>query len=185
MPNSAKNKGDRGEREVLERILTDLGDFTVLGAARGKNAGQPHDRGDLFVFDDEAVQVKNFKRSQLGQAVRESASGAAAQAANGFKPFGVRLSLIDGARKNDVRILASYTPGLADRLGIEAVVEFGTISKLRDWITTDIAPKGFLAYPRHQRWALLSSQPSVVVGTFEAFAALCATRRRAAAAVAA
>ncbi|GAA1937506.1 hypothetical protein GCM10009689_17600 [Brevibacterium antiquum] len=168
--NSSKNKGDRGEREVLALFETRLADHLVPGAQRGKNAGQPHDRGDLFVLDGFAVQVKYFKASNLGGAVRQAAYGAAEQATNGFKNHGVGMSIIEGARKGSVRVLASYTPDMALALpGVEHVAQFGTISKLKAWITDDAGPYGYRAYPRSHRWATLTSDPVTIVGTFEAF----------------
>lgn len=170
-PGGAKIKGDRGEREALAKHREVMPHLLVRGADRAKNAGQPHDRGDLSVFDDQAVQVKYFKRDNLGAAVRQAAYGAQEQASNAYKELGAGLSIVDGQRKTSTRILASYTPNMAEKLGIEPVVEFGIISQLLAWVSTDEPPKGFLAYPRHARWARLASEPAVIVGTFEAYAA--------------
>lgn len=170
--NSSKNKGDRGEREVLALFGARLADHLVPGAQRGKNAGQPHDRGDLFVLDGFAVQVKYFKASNLGGAVRQAAYGAAEQAANGFKDYGVGMSIIEGARKDSVRVLASYTPDMALVIpGVEPVADFGTISKLKAWIADDVGPHGYRTHSRRNRWATLTSDPVTIVGTFEAFEA--------------
>lgn len=176
MPNPSKNKGDLGERQAVawlaeHPVYSELID--VPKAARMKAAGIPEDVGDIRVFMDTAIQVKNWKMASLGAAVREAAIGARAQADNGFLPLAVGMTKVPGARASTVQWLASTLP--ADWPGgtAEHVMQFGTISKALVWLRDDDGPAGYRTWPRTERIALLvsgSARP-VVLAPMEAWLA--------------
>ncbi len=122
MVNANKNKGDRGEREArdfLREHAADLIDhfaktgYSIADLDRKLGAGRAMDTGDIFGFgfDAEAVtiQVKAYGRKYLPRAISESALGARQQAQNAHAPlnFAVGLSIVERARLDSVRWLAS------------------------------------------------------------------------------
>lgn len=173
--NSSKRKGDVGEREAF-RVLTGLlpdhayppGDPR---AGRELGAGRAADRGDLSVLPDVAVQVKAWKASALGQAVRQAAAGAARQAVNRSVPLAVGMSLVERARADSVRWIASTLPG---DWPVEPAQKatFATIGKALAWLRDDTGPAGYRPWPRTERVCLLAdSSGRVLLAPIEAWAA--------------
>lgn len=113
MVNSAKDKGDRGEREaiavlgeLLPPALGELADELMQAKPQRKlGAGRKEDTGDLWILRDAAIQVKNM--ADLAAAIRSAAIGAQIQAGHGLLDHAVGMSLVPGARAGAVRWLAS------------------------------------------------------------------------------
>jgi hypothetical protein len=170
MANSSKNKGDRGEREAMRVLAELIPELLVDGYDRAKSAGIPHDRGDLHVLDDTAVQVKHWSRDSLGAALLDAAFGASEQASNARKDGSLGMASIAGAKKDGVRWLAAVTVEMADPLGLRSVVEFKKVSALSAWVQDDEGPKGYLVHPRTSRIATFTApRRSVVVAPIEAW----------------
>lgn len=166
MANANKNKGDRGEREAVSWLLAQPGPLQhvdVPNPGRMKAAGIPEDVGDLWVFTDATVQVKNYKPSSLGAAVREAALGALSQREKALKSLGVGMVKVPGARSGTVQWVAST---LLDEWPLgEEVVAFSRISDAITWLRDDEGPKGYRVYPRADRICLLehgSSEPLIL-----------------------
>lgn len=98
MSNPQKQKGDRGELEVVKLLIATVPDLLVENPMRMLGAGRKDDVGDLSVFPDTAVQVKAFKESAISSGIYKSAAGAAVQAANGRVPYSLGLVLVPRAR---------------------------------------------------------------------------------------
>lgn len=106
MANPQKQKGDRGEREAVEALVLLAGPLGLTMTPlqmRALGAGRKEDTGDIHVFPDVAIQVKNYAASRMNQALREAAVGAAAQAQNGRVPFHLGMSVVPRARKDGFR----------------------------------------------------------------------------------
>lgn len=175
MANPSKAKGDRAEREAVFMFTELCGDLCVTKAMRMLGAGRSEDVGDLHVFDDAAIQVRNYKMSSIGSAVRSSAKDAVIQAGHGDKDFSLGLVPYPGARAGTVRWIAcvdpSSWPGDFDVDALH-VAEFATVSKILDWVRADAAPYGFIAYPRTERVGLLTGGSGpVLVAPIEAWVA--------------
>ncbi|XKH58650.1 hypothetical protein LG293_16495 (plasmid) [Citricoccus nitrophenolicus] len=171
MANSSKSKGDRAELEAVE-LLKELGGdlISVAKPMRALGAGRKEDTGDIHVFADTAIQVRNYKLASLGQAVRSSAKDAVSQAGNGFSSYALGMVPYPRATKASVRWLACVSPDWWPGGEPVPAAEFGTISKLADWVRSDEGPKGFLAYPRHLRIGLLTGEAGqVIVAPIEAW----------------
>lgn len=171
MANPSKSKGDRAELEAV-RMLVDLAPdlVSVKKADRYLGAGRKEDEGDLHIYADTAIQVRNYKLASLGQAVRSSAKDAVAQAGNGFRGYALGMVPYPRATRTSVRWLACVDPDWWPGGAPVPAVEFGTISKLADWVRSDEGPKGFLAYPRHLRIGLLTGEAGrVLVSPIEAW----------------
>lgn len=176
MANRSKDKGDRAEREAVEwlsqhPVYSHLVD--VHKATRMLAAGIPEDVGDIQVCSEVSIQVKHWDISRLGIAVRDAATGARLQAANGNRPLSVGMTKVPRARSGAVQWLASALPG--DWLGreVQPVIEFGTISKALTWLRDDTGPLGYRPWPREQRICLLSTgqATAVLLAPFEAWLA--------------
>lgn len=167
MANASKSKGDRFEREAMAMLEASCPDLLVPGATRGKNAGQPLDRGDLFAFEDVSVQVRAYAMNRMGQALRSAAADSLVQAGNAHRELGVGLCPIPRAPKSGVRWVVSMAPEMAQVLSVDPVAEFSQVSRLLPWLRDDDGPHGYLTYDRTVRWGLLT--PDVVVGPVEAF----------------
>lgn len=160
MANPSKTKGDVGERQAVAWLIAHpeyAHLIDVPKATRMKAAGIPEDVGDIRVFMDTAVQVKNYKLSSLGLAVRSAAIGARAQANNGHLPLAVGMTKVPGARAGSVQWLASALPQDWPTGRVNPVMQFGTISKALAWMRDDIGPAGYRPWPRTERICLLSA----------------------------
>ncbi|MGK3708818.1 hypothetical protein [Arthrobacter sp. IK3] len=148
MGNSAKNKGDRFEREAVTALVELLPEFTVNNPMRMLGAGRKDDVGDLSVFPDVAIQVRAKK--DMGQAIRTSAEDSVKQAGNGQMPYALGMVPILGTRAHQVRWLACTAvdawPG-----GIEPVVDFALVSRALTWVRDDEGPAGYRAWRRRER----------------------------------
>lgn len=162
MANRSKDKGDRAEREALAWLKEHAGHLCdVPKPDRKKSAGIPEDIGDMHFISGVAIQVKAWAPSRMGQAVREAAVGAAAQALNSGITEGVGMSLVHGARAGSVRWIASSMPQAW--IGPDPVMTFGTISAAMKWLRDDKGPAGYLVYPRLDRVCLLQADGSADV----------------------
>lgn len=160
MANSAKNKGDRGERESVIELVERMPDHAFPDSKRMFGAGRKYDVGDLFVLPDTAVQAKNFKASSLGAAIIESADGAVRQAKNGSLEHALGMVKVPGARKGTVTWLATIDTDHADATEFEPVCDFKMVSKLMTWIRDDEGPYGYRPWPRQIRVAAFSGSRS-------------------------
>lgn len=170
MANSAKNKGDRYEREAKDYLIAMAPELLCDLPMRMLGAGRKDDIGDIRVFDDTAIQVRAL--ANMGQAVRSSAHDAVTQAGNGGVPFALGMVPVQGARKDKVRWLACVAPGQWP--GAEAVVatEFSIISKALPWLSDDNGPAGYRPWARVERICLLSGPGNpVLIAPMEAWLA--------------
>lgn len=153
MANSAKQKGDRAELEAVRMFQAMAPDLVVAKSMRMLGAGRAEDVGDLHVFHDVAVQVRNYAMTSIGSAIRSSAIDATAQALNGDRPFSLGLVPYPRARAGTVRWIATALEWPVDS-GVEPV-EFSMVSKALAWVRDDEGPYGYMARPRHLRIARL------------------------------
>lgn len=157
MANPSKSKGDRAELEAV-RVLTEmLPDYALPKAKRMLGAGRKEDVGDLFVFPDVAVQVKNFKMASLGAAIHSAATGAEEQADNGDLDYALGMVKVPGAREGTVKWLAVVSAEEAQRLELNPVVVFPLVSKLVKWVRDDQGPEGYRVWPKTKRIASFTS----------------------------
>lgn len=174
MANPSKAKGDRAEREAVFMFQDLCGDLCVPKAMRMLGAGRSEDTGDLHVFSDTAIQVRNYKLSSIGLAVRSSAKDAVIQAGHGDKEFSLGLVPYPRARAEHVRWIACVEPdswpGDFPAESIH-VASFGTITRALDWVRADKSTTGDLPRPREERIALLGGSSSVLVAPIEAWVA--------------
>lgn len=169
MANSAKNKGDRFEREGVTALVELLPGYTVENPMRMLGAGRKDDVGDLSVLPDVAIQVRALK--SMGQAIRSSAEDAVKQAANGRMPFSLGMVPILGTRSHQVRWLACTAPD-AWPGAVEPVAEFAIVSKALEWVRDDAGPFGYRPWPRVDRVGLLGGPGfPALVAPLEAWAA--------------
>lgn len=161
MVNSSKAKGDRAELDAVRMLLAAAPDLCHDNAKRMLGAGRAEDVGDLYVFPDVAVQVRNYAMAAIGQAVRSSAEDSVAQAANGRVPFGLGLVPFPRARPGSVKWLAcvSRWPGA---LPIEPI-PFALVGRALAWVRDDAGPHGYMAYPRESRIAALGGPGTPVL----------------------
>lgn len=174
MANSAKNKGDRAERDAVAYLLETCPDLCLPKAKRMLGAGRAEDVGDLYVFRDTAVQVRAYKMDSLGAAIRSSARDAVAQADNGDMDHALGLVPFPRARPGTVKWLACTTPeAWPGPLPIDPV-GFKMVSRALTWLRDDDGPHGFLAYSRVERVGLLeggNAGAPVLLAPFEAWLA--------------
>lgn len=107
MGNRCKRKGDRGELEAVAALVAlTPAPFLHENPTRMLGAGRRDDEGDLRVLPGVSVQVKTW--ADLTRACRESAAGAARQAANAGNPFALGMVPIPraGKRRGALRWLA-------------------------------------------------------------------------------
>lgn len=154
MANSAKNKGDRYEREAKDYLIEMAPDLVCELPMRMLGAGRKDDVGDIRVFDDVAIQVRAL--ANMGTAVRSSAHDAVLQAANGRVPFALGMVPVQGARKNKVRWLAATAPDRWPGNMGEPATEFSIISKALPWLGDDEGPAGYRPWPRTERLCALN-----------------------------
>lgn len=103
-------------------------------------AGRLDDVGDLRVFDDVAIQVRNYKMANIGIALRSAATDSVIQAANGRVSTGLGMVPIPGARKGTVRWLAScekWPAPLWNEGGLIEPMEFKLVSKALEWLRNE------------------------------------------------
>src|SRR5699024_892557 len=124
MANSAKNKGDRGERESVIELVERMPDHVLPDAKRMFGAGRKSDVGDLFDLPDTAVQSKTFKESSLGAAIIDSADGAVRQASSGDLDHALGMVKTRGDSKGTVTWLATFDAHHADASEFDPVCEF-------------------------------------------------------------
>lgn len=170
MANASKNKGDRAEREAVE-LLKDLVPHLVLPKAkRMLGAGRMEDVGDLHVFGDVAIQVRCYKLSNIGGALRSAALDSVVQADNGDCEFGLGMVPYPGGRAGSVRWFAAVTVNAwPDVLPVEPI-EFKIVSKALVWLRDDDGPYGYEARSRTTRIALLTGPAApVLVAPIEAW----------------
>lgn len=105
--NSAKAKGDRGEREAVAMLCQLAPDLVLPNARRKLGAGRRDDIGDLEVFPDVTIQVKTM--ANVVTALRDAALGAEEQAARARTTYQVGIAPIPRSRKTAVRWLAATT----------------------------------------------------------------------------
>lgn len=160
MANSAKSKGDRGERESVIELVERMPDHTFADSKRMFGAGRKSDVGDLFVLPDAAVQAKNYKTSSLGAAIIESADGAVRQAINGGLDHALGMVKVPGARKGTVTWLATIDADHVDATEFEPVCDFKMVSKLMTWLRDDEGPYGYRPWPRLERAATFAGSRS-------------------------
>ncbi|MGC0250436.1 hypothetical protein [Pseudactinotalea sp. Z1748] len=170
MANPSKAKGDRAEREAVAFLIEQSPPLVVPRAMRKLGAGRKEDTGDLHVFTDVAIQVRNLALKDIGLALRSAATDAVAQARNGDLDYALGLVPYPRARSGTVRWIASWLTSPAD-LGDEAV-EFKMVSKALDWVRDDEGPYGYLTRPRQHRVAHLTGTGTpVMVAPYEAWLA--------------
>lgn len=166
MANPSKAKGDRAERDAVKYLLETVPDLCMPKSMRKLGAGRAEDTGDLYVFADVAVQVRAYKITSIGAAVRSSALDSVVQAGHGDLDFALGMVPYPRARPGTVKWLACTTPeAWPVPLTVEPV-EFGLISKALAWVRDDT---GQVARP--DRVALLKSGSAapVLVAPIEAW----------------
>lgn len=174
MANPNKSKGDRAEREAVTWLVENAADLVYPEARRYLGAGRQEDEGDLWVLPDAAIQVKHWKKERLGQALRVAALDSVRQAKRSRMRFPVGMVKYPNSRTDQVRWLASWVadadPNVSTNL---APVEFKLVSRTVAWVRDDDGPYGYVARPRTERIAVLSSpKPGVYVAPFEAWLTL-------------
>ncbi|WP_276972078.1 hypothetical protein [Ferrimicrobium acidiphilum] len=92
MTNTRKAKGDRAERDAVTFLQTYIPHLLVDTPQRKLGAGRLLDTGDLDVFSDVVVQVKNH--ANFNSALRLAAEGAAAQAMHARAQFGIGMVML-------------------------------------------------------------------------------------------
>jgi hypothetical protein len=170
MANSAKDKGDRGERAAVAYLLDNAPDLVSVSRPQRKlGAGRKEDTGDLYIFHDAAIQVRAV--NDMGKAVRSAAEDSVVQAGHGDHEYALGMVPVPRARKEQVTWLASTTP---DRWPeeIQPVAEFALISKALSWVRDDKGPHGYRVWPREERIALLGGPgTTVLIAPIEAWLA--------------
>jgi hypothetical protein len=169
MVNKSKDKGDRFERAFAAHIIQTYPELiSVQKPMRHLGAGRKEDVGDMHLFSDAAIQVKAV--AQPGTALRSAATGSVIQAGHAAVPFAVGVVPIFGARGNKPKWMATTTIDRWPGDLRSPVVEFGSVSKLMDWISIDEAPLGFRAWGRTERLAQLNgSETRLLVAPLEAW----------------
>lgn len=92
MTNSAKDKGDRAEREIAGILADQLG----IRVRRKLGAGRADDTGDLDGLDDCVAQVKDYR--DILRAIREAVDDSPIQQANAGATHGVSFIRRPGGR---------------------------------------------------------------------------------------
>lgn len=114
MVNANKNKGDRAEREAVDALVALSSGLQLTPLQmRALGAGRKEDTGDIHVFPDVAIQVKNYAAARLNAGIREAAVGALRQAGNGLLDYHLGMTVIPRARKDGLRWAASAVTWVA------------------------------------------------------------------------
>lgn len=171
MTNASKDKGDRFEREAVAMLKDLCPDLCLDKAKRMLGAGRAEDVGDLYVFADVAVQVRAYKMTSIGGAIRSSAKDSITQAGHGDMPYALGLVPYPGARAGTVRWIACVEQWPVE-LPIEPI-PFAMVGKALAWLRDDNGPHGFMAYPRTRRIGVLAggSTKPVLMTPVEAWVA--------------
>ena len=127
MANSAKVKGDRGEREAVLVLKALVPDLVLPNAQRKLGAGRREDTGDLVVFPDVTVQVKTY--ATAGKALRDAAEAAEAQRVRAGTRFAFGMAPVPRARRGAVRWLASTLVWPGGELGQDDLFSVGLVSR--------------------------------------------------------
>lgn len=98
MANRSKAKGDKAELDATEHFNAVCPDLVVARPKRMLGAGRKEDVGDLWVFEDVAVQVKAYAPAALSAALYDAARTSVDQAANGEKTFALGMVKLHNAR---------------------------------------------------------------------------------------
>jgi len=168
--NSAKNKGDRYERDATAYLIDSAPDLVCERPMRMLGAGRKDDIGDIRVFDDVAIQVRAL--TDMGKAARSSAHDSVVQASNGALPIALGMIPVQGARKEKVRWLACVAPGHWPGGAAQSVAEFALISKAVTWLTDDEGPYGYRQWDRTERVCSLASRgDQTIIAPMEAWLA--------------
>jgi len=164
--NSAKAKGDRGEREAVTVLCQLAPDLALPQARRKLGAGRKDDIGDLEVFADVTIQVKTM--SNVVAALRNAAAGAEEQAARARTTYQVGMAPIPRARATAVRWLAATTvwPG-----GPPPDDALRSVGQTQDAVAHCRSEN--LGVPRSRRIAVVrrSGAPGMYVATLDAWIA--------------
>lgn len=176
MANASKRKGDVAERQAVRMLCELAPDLIRHDADRMWGAGRKNDHGDLDVFDDVAIQVRNYQLQTIGAAIRSSAVDSVTQAAHRRVRLGVGLVPYPGARQGTVRWLACARDWPYDLEApgehCEGPVEFAMVSKALAWVRDDQGPYGYRARPRETRVVRLTGPgAAVLVAPVEAWLA--------------
>jgi hypothetical protein len=161
--NASKNKGDRAELEAVEVLKELAPDLVLIHARRKLGAGRRDDMGDLDVFDDVTVQVKNLKNPV--DALREAASGAQVQSDRAQTKWHVGMSPMPRARRDGIRWLCATTQW--PTAPCDTLPMFGTTGKALEYIrrdsgSADIFPEERLAVVERRGVAPLFISPVTV-----------------------
>lgn len=181
MPNKSQDKGKRFERKAVKFFVDEYADLIdVKNPARLLGEGRREDGGDLNVFADTTIQVKAYK--DLGSAIHAAARSALTQADYADKPYAVGMVPVPRAQPGTVGWAFCRLAGCAPVTAAGPVVSWSRVSDLMVWLRDDDGPKGYPAYDRQQRIAVLKhgTAPPVEVMTPQAWTeALAAARTRA------
>lgn len=189
MGNTAKDKGDRTEREGI-LALADYG----LSAERILGAGRKDDQGDLLIkattadpASAVAVQVKGYDKPYLASGIRQAALRAEEQRLNAiarglYNPgLAVGIIPIPNVAKVGVKWLACTDmdkwPG-----GLPPEIEkpehgglpgFANVTPLITWLRDDKGPMGYRVWPRTLRIAAFGGvlKSRVLVAPLDAWVA--------------
>ena len=154
MANPSKAKGDRAERDAVAYLVETVPHLvSVTRPQRKLGAGRAEDTGDLWVFHDVAVQVRNYDLAAIGRAIRSAAVDAAAQAANGDQPYALGMVPVPRAKQGTVRWLACVT-GWPEP-PVREPVHFELVGRMLTWLRDDTGPYGYDPRPRTARIATL------------------------------
>lgn len=181
MANPSKAKGDRAEREAVEVLKSLAPNLCVADAIRMLGAGRKDDVGDLRVFVDVAIQVRNYKMDSIGSAIRTAASDSVVQASNGSLPIGLGMVPVPGARKNSVRWLAAchtWPTALWDEGGLIQPEEFKMVGRALNWLRDETGTYDRPAVSRQFRVAVLVGKTPVLISPIEAWLEAYAVSKR-------
>ena len=107
MVNKSKQKGDKAELDATAFFVELCPDLVVARPKRMLGAGRKEDVGDLWVFEDVAIQVKAFGADSVSSALYDAARTSVDQAKNGEKRFALGMVKMHNARPGTEKWLAS------------------------------------------------------------------------------
>lgn len=115
MANPQKQKGDRAELEAVTALVKQGHGLAMHPLQmRALGAGRKEDTGDIHVFPDVAIQVKNYAQNRLNAGLRSAAFGALRQSENGLVPFHLGMVVVPRARKDGFRWAATAVTWVLD-----------------------------------------------------------------------
>lgn len=127
MTNRSKEKGDRGEREAVAALRELFPGLVLKNSQRKLGAGRKEDTGDLVVFHDVTIQVKNY--ADVSTSLREAAVGAAIQGERAGTRFAFGMAPIPRARRGSVRWLAATLEWPGGAPDETEIARFGQVSR--------------------------------------------------------